>query len=133
MDNRLVYEAVGNVWVTCGQLVCPWVIHALSMAECRLSIYPQPLSEPTHIIHIFPLQTDAYPYTYPISSRRVCALTFLHSVLWIKARGRLVLNCCLIGLMEVTSLSPRHYRLLYCQAAALSCSLRTYPNTLSGS
>ena len=40
------------------------------------------------------------------------ALTFLHSVFWIKARGRLVLCCCLFGLMEVPSLSPYHYRLI---------------------
>ena len=54
---------------------------------------------------------DAYPFAYPISSHWVFALTFLHSALWIKARGRLVLRCCLIGLMEVYSLSPCHYRL----------------------
>ena len=29
-----------------------------------------------------------------------------------KARGRLVLSCCLIGLMEDSSLSPCHYRLI---------------------
>ena len=34
---------------------------------------------------------DAYPFAYPISSHWVLALTFLHSALWIKARGRLVL------------------------------------------
>ena len=34
---------------------------------------------------------DVYPFAYPISSRWVYALTFLHSALWIKARGRLVL------------------------------------------
>ena len=79
------------------------------------------------------LSADEYPYTYPISSRWVYALTFLHSALWIKARGRLVLECCLIGLMEESSLSPCHYRLFYYQAAALSCSLRTCPNTLPGS
>ena len=38
---------------------------------------------------------DVYPFAYPISSRWVYALTFLHSALWIKARGRLVLLCCL--------------------------------------
>ena len=54
---------------------------------------------------------DAYPYTYPTSSRWVHALTFLHSALWIKARGSLVLLCCLCGLMEGSSLSPCHYRL----------------------
>ena len=54
---------------------------------------------------------DVYPYTYPTSSRWVLALTFLHSALWIKARGRLVLFCCLFGLMEESSLSPCHYRL----------------------
>lgn len=54
---------------------------------------------------------DGYPFAYPISSLWVYALTFLHSALWIKARGRLVLKCCLFGLMEVPSLSPCHYRL----------------------
>ena len=54
---------------------------------------------------------DVYPFAYPISSRWVYALTFLPSALWIKAQGRLVLLCCLIGLMEVSSLSPCHYRL----------------------
>lgn len=55
---------------------------------------------------------DVYPCAYPISSHWVFALTFLHSALWIKARGRLVLDCCLIGLMEDSSLSPCHYRLI---------------------
>lgn len=54
---------------------------------------------------------DVYPFAYPISSHWVYALTFLHSALWIKARGRLVLLCCLVGLMEDSSLSPCHYRL----------------------
>lgn len=56
---------------------------------------------------------DLYPYTYPTSSRWVFALTFLPSALWIKARGRLVLSCCLFGLMEDPSLSPCHYRLSF--------------------
>ena len=69
-------------------------------------LYHHPLMDVMTII-----SAAAYPYTYPISSRWVYALTFLHSALWIKARDRLVLNCCLFGLMEVSSLSPRHYRL----------------------
>ena len=57
------------------------------------------------------VSADVYPFAYPISSHWVYALTFLHSALWIKARGRLVLKCCLVGLMESSSLSPCHYRL----------------------
>ena len=79
------------------------------------------------------LSADEYPYTYPISSRWVYALTFLHSVLWIKARGRLVLECCLIGLMEESSLSPclfRHMEFSY--AAFASCFFLTTPKTFFG-
>ena len=80
----------------------------------------------------------AYPRTYPISSRWVLdmlrALTFLHSVLWIKAQGRLVLNCCLNGLMEVSSFALcryQHERIVY-QAAVCSWLLRIVPKTFSG-
>ena len=54
---------------------------------------------------------DVYPFAYPISSLWVFALTFLHSALWIKAQGRLVLLCCLVGLMEDSSFSLCLYRL----------------------
>ena len=57
------------------------------------------------------VSADVYPFAYPISSHWIYALTFLHSALWIKARGSLVLVCCLIGLMEESPLSPCHYRL----------------------
>lgn len=56
------------------------------------------------------LLLPCYPYTYPISSRWIYVLTFLHSVLWIKVQGRLLLSCCLIGLMEKFSLSLYLYR-----------------------
>lgn len=44
------------------------------------------------------VSANGYPFAYPISSHWAYALTFLHSALCIKARGRLVLDCCLFGL-----------------------------------
>ena len=57
------------------------------------------------------VSADVYPFAYPISSQWIYDLTFLHSALWIKARGSLVLVCGLMGLMEESPLSPCHYRL----------------------
>ena len=67
------------------------------------------------------VSADVYPFAYPISSHWIYALTFLHSALWIKARGSLVLVCCLIGLMEESPCPRAITGSLYRQAAALMC------------
>ena len=52
-----------------------------------------------------------YPKTHPITTRWVYALTFLRSVLWIKAEIVFMLAALPLGLMGVGSLSPLYRRL----------------------